>query len=62
LLPDAVAALPRAPDTLERWPGDRFDVVWILKAKANGWDFVQTPQMLMPGDQDAAIPFSRDGA
>ena len=58
-LPPAVAALPNAPATPQKWPGDRFDVVWILKARPGGWDFGQTPQMLAPADQDAPIPFAR---
>ncbi|RBP08580.1 hypothetical protein DFR50_12562 [Roseiarcus fermentans] len=58
-IPGAVAALPNAPATPEAWPGDRFDVVWILKRKPDGWEFRQTPQMLMPGDQNAVIPFAR---
>ncbi len=61
LIPGAVAALPHAPATPDKWPSDRFDVVWILKAKGDGWEFKQTPQMLMPGDQNAVIPFSRQG-
>ena len=52
LIPDIVSALPQAPTTPTRWPGDRFDVVWILNAKpGGGWDFHQTPQMLLKGDQ-----------
>ena len=58
LLPHAMAAFPHAVATPEKWPEDRFDVVWILKRKPEGWEFRQTPQMLMPGDQNAVIPFS----
>jgi hypothetical protein len=58
LIHDAVTALPNAPETPAKWPGDRFDVVWILKPKPGGWDFQQTPQMLMPTDQDSLLPFS----
>jgi len=60
VLPSAVAALPQAPATPQKWPSERFDVVWILTAKPGGWDFEQTPQMLMPADQDSPIPFSRE--
>ena len=59
LLPAAVAALPNAPATPLKWPSDRFDMVWILTARPDGWDFAQTPQMLMPGDQKAPIPFGK---
>ena len=52
-----VSALPNAPATPEKWPGQRFDVVWILEAKQGGWDFDQTPQMLLEGDQNSVIAF-----
>jgi hypothetical protein len=62
VLPEAVAALPDAPATPAKWPGDRFDVVWVLTPKPGGWGFEQTPQMLMPDDQDSVIPFSHHQA
>ena len=62
LIPAAVAALPNAPATPTKWPGDRFDVVWILEPDGDGWAFRQTPQMLMPDDQDSVIAVSRHGA
>ena len=36
----------------QRWPGSRFDVVWILEKQARGkaWKFTQVPQLLLPGD------------
>ena len=42
----AVGAIP------QKWPGDRFDIVWVFdrKADGSGWDFTQVPQMLLPGD------------
>jgi hypothetical protein len=52
-----VDALPNAPATPVKWPGPRFDVVWVLKPKPGGWDFHQTPQMLLPADEDSVIPF-----
>jgi hypothetical protein len=57
LIPSLVSALPDAPATPIKWRGDRFDVVWILNAKPGGWDFQQTPQMLLAGDQNLPIPF-----
>jgi hypothetical protein len=62
LIHDAVAALPNAPPTPTKWRGDRFDVVWILTAKPGGWDFQQTPQMLLPTDQASVIPFTHHDA
>jgi hypothetical protein len=58
LIPAAVSALPHAPATPTEWPGKRFDVVWILTAKQGGWDFTQTPQDLLEGDQNSVIPFA----
>lgn len=58
LIPAAVSALPNAPATPTKWPSDRFDVVWILTARQDSWDFEQTPQRLMESDQDSVIPFS----
>jgi hypothetical protein len=57
LIHAAVAALPKGPATPAKWPGGRFDVVWILKAKPGGWDFDQTPQMLRATDENSVIPF-----
>ena len=57
LIHAAVAALPKAPATPTKWPKGRFDVVWILKANPGGWDFDQTPQMLLDTDQNSVIPF-----
>jgi hypothetical protein len=60
-IPDCVAALPNPPASPPRWPGSRFDVVWILNAKpSGGWDFSQTPQMLLAGDENAVIYFPLD--
>ncbi len=36
----------------QKWPGKRFDVVWVLdkQAGAKDWKFTQVPQLLLPGD------------
>ena len=60
MLPAAVAALPNALATPAKWPGDRFDVVWVLTPKGGAWDFQQVPQLLFPHDRDSVIPFSHD--
>jgi hypothetical protein len=40
----------------QSWDGKRFDVVWILDAKAGGgWTFSQVPQLVLPGDSDKPI-------
>ena len=37
------------------WPGDRFDVVYVLTRNSNGWIFTQVPQMLLAGDSPTPI-------
>jgi hypothetical protein len=41
----------------QKWPGDRFDVVWIFsRATANApWSFSQAPQLLLSGDSPNVI-------
>jgi broad specificity phosphatase PhoE len=41
----------------QKWPGDRFDVVWIFtRAAANApWTFSQAPQLLLSGDSPNVI-------
>jgi broad specificity phosphatase PhoE len=41
----------------QKWPGDRFDVVWIFtRAAANDpWTFSQAPQLLLSGDSPTVI-------
>jgi hypothetical protein len=42
----------------QKWPGQRFDIVWVFDRRpdGSGWDFTQVPQMLLPGDSPDAIP------
>jgi hypothetical protein len=44
----------------QKWPGDRFDVVWIFtRAAANApWTFSQAPQLLLSGDSSTVIASS----
>jgi hypothetical protein len=40
----------------QKWPGSRFDLVWVLDAKpSGGWSFTQVPQLLLSGDSDQPI-------
>jgi hypothetical protein len=44
----------------QKWPGSRFDVVWIfdLNPASGAYDFTQVPQCLLAGDQNSVIPLS----
>jgi hypothetical protein len=37
------------------WPDDRFDLVWTFTKTADGWQFAQMPELVLPGDQDTVI-------
>ena len=37
------------------WPNDRFDIIWTFTKTAEGWQFAQVPELVLPGDQDTAI-------
>jgi hypothetical protein len=41
----------------QKWPGDRFDVVWVfdLSASRNSYSFNQVPQCLLAGDSPDPI-------
>jgi hypothetical protein len=43
------------PSPPAAWPSRRFDVIWTLTARGGGWDFVQLPEMVLPGDQPDPI-------
>jgi hypothetical protein len=57
LIPKLVGLLPDPPKVPQKWPGKRFDVVWVLDRKSSGWKFRQIPQLLLAGDSDKPIPF-----
>jgi len=41
----------------KKWPGDRFDLVWVLDGDGKGgWTFSQVPQLLLPGDSPKLVP------
>ena len=48
-LGDVVPPVPR------KWPGHRFDVVWIFTRDGDGWAFDQVPHPVAPGDRDEPI-------
>ena len=44
----------------QKWPGERFDVVWIFSrtAASDPWTFSQAPQLLLSGDSPDVIASS----
>lgn len=43
-----------------RWPGNRFDEVWVFDRPSGSgtWSFAQVPQLLLPGDFPDPIPLT----
>jgi hypothetical protein len=56
-IPDIVNTIVGNKTTCpQKWPGSRFDMVWVLDAKpSGGWGFTQVPQLLLSGDSDKPI-------
>lgn len=60
-LPAIAAALPLAGGTTvpEKWPGDRYDLIWAFtlapEPGAPRYTFSQIPQQLLSGDAEAVI-------
>jgi broad specificity phosphatase PhoE len=53
-----IAALIRgsANGISPRWPGRRFDLVWVFDLEPSGaWSFTQVPELVMPGDSSKPI-------
>lgn len=40
----------------QKWPGDRFDMVWVFDLVGSAWTFSQVPEMALAGDSDQPIP------
>ena len=65
-LPSIAAALPLADGTVipEKWPGDRYDVIWeFTLAPGAGpprYTFSQIPQQLLSGDAKSVIAAATD--
>ena len=59
-IPDIVNLITGNSTTCpQKWPGDRFDLVWVLdRPDGSGpWSFTQVPQLLLSGD--SAKPFTK---
>ena len=39
----------------QKWPGHRFDIVWVFDRKHAAWSFAQVPQMVLAGDSTELI-------
>jgi hypothetical protein len=41
----------------QKWPGSRFDLVWVMdhQPQPMGWKFTQVPQLLLPDDKPHII-------
>jgi broad specificity phosphatase PhoE len=53
-----VGSKPPTKPIPARWPGDRFDIVWVFTPPApssDHWGFVQVPQQLLSGDAGTVI-------
>lgn len=53
----ANAILGNATTVPQKWPGDRFDLVWVfdLQAATGKYAFSQVPQLLLAGDRPSPI-------
>jgi hypothetical protein len=57
-IPDIVnAILGNTTSCPQKWPGSRFDLVWVLDRPSGpgAWSFAQVPQMLLSGDSEQPI-------
>jgi broad specificity phosphatase PhoE len=55
-IPDIAKAFPTAtPKPPSDWPDDRFDIVWTFTRTADGWQFAQVPELVLPADHDTLI-------
>jgi hypothetical protein len=57
-IPDIVNLITGNSSTCpQKWPGDRFDLVWVLdRSDASGpWSLTQVPQLLLSGDSAQPI-------
>jgi hypothetical protein len=52
-LAEAFGAVTPTPPS--EWPDDRFDVVWTFTRTADGWQFAQLPELLLPQDEVGVI-------
>lgn len=55
-IPAVVAALGDVrPAPPAKWPGKRFDVIWVFVRSGTGWQFSQIPQLVLDDDRPYPI-------
>lgn len=55
-IPAIVGALGNVhPTPPAKWPGTRFDVIWVFTRSGAGWQFSQIPQLLLDNDRPYPI-------
>jgi broad specificity phosphatase PhoE len=56
-IPAIASSIPGVSGAIpSKWPGNRFDVVWVFDLQASGgYTFIQIPQMLLAGDLPTVI-------
>jgi hypothetical protein len=58
-IPDIASLILGGTDGIPpRWPGQVYDLVWVLDLQPSGaWSLTQVPQLVMPGDRETPIGF-----
>lgn len=52
-----LVSLVAGAELAPQWPGDRFDLVWVLDSgDGTSWRFHQVAQLLLAGDSDQTVP------
>lgn len=51
----ANAILGNSTAVPQKWPGDRFDMVWVFDKSGHDWRFSQVPQLVLSGDLASPI-------
>jgi len=57
VIPDIANLITGNQSCPQKWPGERFDLVWVFarSAPASPWQFTQVPQLVLSGDSTKPI-------